>query len=56
MVGRGTYWVLGNGVSLAAQRNGDGRVRIGLSFYNTAEDWFATSGSRSTTRPPPGRG
>ncbi|WP_369230474.1 FAD-dependent oxidoreductase [Streptomyces sp. R21] len=44
MVGRGTYWVLGNGISLAAQRNGDGRVRIGLSFYNTAEDWFATSG------------
>ncbi|WP_329411048.1 FAD-dependent monooxygenase [Nocardia vinacea] len=44
MVGRGNYWVLGNGQSLAAQRNGDGRVRIGLSFYNTAEDWFATSG------------
>lgn len=44
MVGRGTYWVLGNGVSLAAQRNGDGRVRIGLGFYNTGEDWFATSG------------
>ncbi|BDM72082.1 FAD-dependent oxidoreductase [Streptomyces nigrescens] len=44
MVGRGTYWVLGNGISLAAQRNGDGRVRIGLSFHNTAEDWFATSG------------
>ncbi|MEV0087535.1 FAD-dependent monooxygenase [Saccharopolyspora sp. NPDC050642] len=44
MVGRGNYWVLGNGKSLAAQRNGDGRVRIGLSFYNTAEDWFATSG------------
>lgn len=44
MVGRGNYWVLGNGMSLAAQRNGDGRVRIGLSFYNTAEDWFATSG------------
>jgi len=44
MVGRGTFWVLGNGISLAAQRNGDGRVRIGLSFYNTAEDWFATSG------------
>ncbi|CCH34440.1 FAD-dependent monooxygenase [Actinosynnema sp. NPDC047251] len=43
MVGRGNYWVLGNGLSLAAQRNGDGRVRIGLSFYNTAEDWFATS-------------
>ena len=44
MVGRGNYWVLGNGLSLVAQRNGDGRVRIGVSFYNTAEDWFATSG------------
>ncbi|MBF6176384.1 FAD-dependent oxidoreductase [Nocardia blacklockiae] len=44
MVGRGNYWVLGDGRSLAAQRNGDGRVRIGLSFYNTAADWFATSG------------
>ena len=44
MVGRGNYWVLGNGISLGAQRNGDGRVRVGLSFYNTAEDWFTTSG------------
>ncbi|GAA2791736.1 FAD-dependent oxidoreductase [Saccharopolyspora taberi] len=44
MVGRGNFWVLGDGRSLAAQRNGDGRVRIGLNFYNTAEDWFATSG------------
>ncbi|MEV7094583.1 FAD-dependent monooxygenase [Amycolatopsis sp. NPDC051045] len=44
MVGRGNYWVLGDGKSLAAQRNGDGRVRIGISFYNTDEDWFATSG------------
>lgn len=44
MVGRGNYWVLGDGLSLAAQRNGDGRVRIGISFYDTAEDWFATSG------------
>jgi len=44
MVGRGNYWVLGNGQSLSAQRNGDGRVRIYLSFYNTAEYWFATSG------------
>ncbi|MGW7072886.1 FAD-dependent oxidoreductase [Streptomyces sp. NPDC054855] len=44
MVGRGNYWVLGKGLSLAAQRNGDGRVRIGLSFYNTAEDWIATNG------------
>ncbi len=44
MVGRGNYWVLGDGLSLAAQRNGDGRVRIGINFYNTGEDWFATSG------------
>ncbi|MFE6822152.1 FAD-dependent oxidoreductase [Streptomyces sp. NPDC057690] len=43
MVGRGNYWALGNGQSLSAQRNGDGRVVIGLSFH-TAEDWFATSG------------
>jgi 2-polyprenyl-6-methoxyphenol hydroxylase-like FAD-dependent oxidoreductase len=44
MIGRGNYWALGNGQSLSAQRNGDGRVRVYLSFYNTAEDWFATSG------------
>jgi 2-polyprenyl-6-methoxyphenol hydroxylase-like FAD-dependent oxidoreductase len=44
MVGRGNYWVFGDGKCLAAQRNGDGRVRIGISFYNTAEDWFDTSG------------
>ncbi|MER7079627.1 2-polyprenyl-6-methoxyphenol hydroxylase [Saccharopolyspora kobensis] len=44
MVGRGNYWVLGDGISLAAQRNRDGRVRIGISFYNTAENWFDTSG------------
>ncbi|MEJ3655793.1 FAD-dependent monooxygenase [Actinomycetes bacterium KLBMP 9759] len=44
MVGRGSYWVVGDGKSLAAQRNGDGRVRIGISFYNTGEDWFAASG------------
>ncbi|HEY3469226.1 MAG TPA: NAD(P)/FAD-dependent oxidoreductase [Amycolatopsis sp.] len=44
MVGRGNYWVFGDGISLAAQRNGDGRVRIGVNFYNTGEDWFATSG------------
>ncbi|GAB1512067.1 FAD-dependent oxidoreductase [Actinophytocola sp. KF-1] len=43
MVGRGNYWVLGDGQSLAAQRNGDGRVRIGLNFYNTPADWFTTS-------------
>ncbi|MER6365593.1 FAD-dependent monooxygenase [Kitasatospora sp. NPDC001527] len=44
MVGRGNYWVLGNRQSLAAQRNGDGRVRVYLSFYDTAEEWLATSG------------
>ncbi|MEU8466565.1 NAD(P)/FAD-dependent oxidoreductase [Streptomyces sp. NPDC029006] len=43
MVGRGNFWVLGNGQSLSAQRNGDGRVRIYLSFC-TAADWFATCG------------
>ncbi|WP_034261513.1 FAD-dependent oxidoreductase [Actinospica robiniae] len=43
MLGRGNYWVLGDGISFAAQRNGDGRVRIGVSFYNTAEGWFTTS-------------
>ncbi|RJO73695.1 FAD-dependent monooxygenase [Nocardia panacis] len=43
MVGRGNFWVIGNGLSLAAQRNGDGRVRIGVCFYNTPENWFATS-------------
>ena len=44
MVGRGNYWVMGRGQSLVAQRNGDGRVRIGLCFYRTPDDWFATSG------------
>lgn len=44
MVGRGNYWVMGDGISFVAQRNGDGRVRIGVSFYRTPEDWFATSG------------
>ncbi|MER5641033.1 FAD-dependent monooxygenase [Kitasatospora sp. NPDC002227] len=44
MVGRGNYWVLGDGQSLAAQRNGDGRVRVYLGFYRTPEDWFATAG------------
>ncbi|MYR41881.1 FAD-dependent monooxygenase [Streptomyces sp. SID5910] len=43
-LGRGNYWVLGDGVSFAAQRNGDGRVRIGISFYRTDEDWFSRSG------------
>ncbi|GAA3859952.1 NAD(P)/FAD-dependent oxidoreductase [Saccharothrix violaceirubra] len=44
MVGRGNLWVLGDGKSLAAQRNGDGSVRVGVSFYNTDEHWFTGSG------------
>ncbi|ATE55034.1 FAD-dependent oxidoreductase [Actinosynnema pretiosum] len=44
MVGRGNYWVLGDGQSLAAQRNGDGRVRLYLSFYRTPADWITTCG------------
>jgi 2-polyprenyl-6-methoxyphenol hydroxylase-like FAD-dependent oxidoreductase len=46
MVGRGNYWVLGNRQSLSAQRNGDGRVRVYLSFYrnpDSTEDWWAMS-------------
>jgi 2-polyprenyl-6-methoxyphenol hydroxylase-like FAD-dependent oxidoreductase len=43
MVGRGNYWAIGANQSLAAQRNGDGRVRIYLLF-RTSEDWFATNG------------
>jgi 2-polyprenyl-6-methoxyphenol hydroxylase-like FAD-dependent oxidoreductase len=44
MVGRGNYWVLGNRQALSAQRNGDGRVRVYLSFHTADEDWFAASG------------
>ncbi|WP_433890849.1 FAD-dependent oxidoreductase [Streptomyces sp. CA-111067] len=44
MVGRGNYWVLGNRQALSAQRNGDGRVRVYLSFHTADEDWLATSG------------
>jgi len=42
-IGRGNYWAIGETQSLSAQRNGDGRVRVYLSFH-TAEDWLATSG------------
>ncbi len=30
MVGRGTYWAIGPSQTLAAQRNGDGTIRVGL--------------------------
>ncbi|MGW8556754.1 FAD-dependent oxidoreductase [Streptomyces tubercidicus] len=43
MVGRGNYWALGDNQALAAQRNGDGSVRIYLSF-RTREDWLTTCG------------
>lgn len=43
MVGRGNYWAIGPNQSLAAQRGGDGRVRVHLTFH-TPEDWFATCG------------
>lgn len=46
VVGRGNYWVVGDRQSLAAQRCGDGRVRIYLNFYVDpgAENWFAAVG------------
>jgi 2-polyprenyl-6-methoxyphenol hydroxylase-like FAD-dependent oxidoreductase len=37
MVGRGNYWVIGDNQMLAAQRNGDGRVRIYLASRSTEE-------------------
>ncbi|MCX4092935.1 FAD-dependent oxidoreductase [Nocardia sp. alder85J] len=43
MVGRGNYWVLGDGRTLTAQRNGDGRIRVYLGFHDSDPDWFATS-------------
>ncbi|MEQ0563294.1 NAD(P)/FAD-dependent oxidoreductase [Amycolatopsis sp. NEAU-NG30] len=44
MVGRGNYWVLGDRQSLGAQRNGDGRIRVYLSFHDTPSDWITTCG------------
>lgn len=46
VVGRGNYWVVGDRQSLAAQRCGDGRVRVYLNFYvdPRAEDWFTSVG------------
>ncbi|WP_405844652.1 FAD-dependent monooxygenase [Streptomyces platensis] len=43
MVGRGNYWAIGPNQVLAAQRNGNGHVRIYLSF-RTPEDWLTTCG------------
>ncbi|MEV0415995.1 NAD(P)/FAD-dependent oxidoreductase [Streptomyces sp. NPDC050448] len=42
-VGRGNYWAFGPGRSLSAQLNGDGRLRVYLTFQG-AEDWPATCG------------
>lgn len=47
MVGRGNYWVVGDEQSLSAQRNGDGRVRVYLSF-RTSESWLT---GRDTSKP-----
>ncbi|MFJ1796979.1 FAD-dependent oxidoreductase [Kitasatospora griseola] len=42
-VGRGSYWVIGDGRSVAAQRCSDGRVLVHLSFHGPA-DWLTTCG------------
>ncbi|MFJ5886635.1 FAD-dependent oxidoreductase [Kitasatospora cineracea] len=47
VVGRGSYWVVGDGHSLVAQRCSDGSARIGLTFYGPAHrapDWLTTCG------------
>lgn len=49
MVGRGNYWAFGPNQSLSAQRNGDGRVRLYLSFH-ASEDWLSTCGIPFTDR------
>jgi 2-polyprenyl-6-methoxyphenol hydroxylase-like FAD-dependent oxidoreductase len=43
MVGRGNYWLLGTDQAVAAQRCGDGRVRVHFTF-NTPEAWLADGG------------
>ncbi|WNV86552.1 NAD(P)/FAD-dependent oxidoreductase [Umezawaea sp. Da 62-37] len=42
-VGRGNYFAVGDNQTLGAQRNGDGSVRVGLTF-RVPEDWPTTSG------------
>jgi len=46
VMGRGNYWVIGDRQSLAAQRCGNGRVRVYVSFYVDArvENWFTEVG------------
>ncbi|MFF4344452.1 FAD-dependent oxidoreductase [Kitasatospora sp. NPDC001540] len=47
VVGHGSYWVVGDGRSLVAQRCSDGSVRVGLTFYGPtgrAADWLTTCG------------
>jgi 2-polyprenyl-6-methoxyphenol hydroxylase-like FAD-dependent oxidoreductase len=43
MIGRGNYWCLGDNQLLAAQRNGDGRVRVYVALRSPA-DWLDTCG------------
>ncbi|WP_141983315.1 hypothetical protein [Saccharothrix saharensis] len=42
MVGQGDHRVLGDGMSPAAQRNGDVRVRVGLGPHRTGENGIAS--------------
>jgi hypothetical protein len=43
MIGRGSFWVLGDGRCLGSQRNSTGRVRVYLDLYAGA-DWIASCG------------
>lgn len=43
VVGRGTFWVIGENQSLSAQRNANGSVRVYLSL-RTSENWITTCG------------
>ncbi|MEU6867267.1 NAD(P)/FAD-dependent oxidoreductase [Streptomyces sp. NPDC046876] len=43
-VGRGNYWAYGPDRSLSAQLNGDGRLRIYLSFHGLDEESLTTLG------------
>jgi 2-polyprenyl-6-methoxyphenol hydroxylase-like FAD-dependent oxidoreductase len=42
-VGRGNFWVLGERRCLAAQRNGDGRIRV-YFIHDAPQEWASTSG------------
>ena len=56
MVGRGTYWVMGDGISLAAQRTATAASASASASTTPARTGSRRAESRSTTRPPPGHG